>query len=303
MLSNIDLNTIEQFLGPHSKKTGSEYIWQCPYCNDKSKNNLMYNPKKNVIFCFADPGHSKLLLKDMWSSLKNQGNISPMRHVKPAVQEQKIKESSLSLVQIKRFKTYQYKCNQALLKNEPLLNVLYTKRGITKDTVKDCGIGVDIPQKRFSFPSIKFGCANEVIGFEYRPLSLSKHGLYREKGTPTGLVQINSISNNTVNLVILEGYLDSYLFYQHLKKLGQEQFYHVATPSNGVTSIQNHFDSICNMIGRYKNVYLYLDSDAAGEKAMLNLKQKYSQIQTFSMTCGCKDFNEHYLKCLKGKTP
>lgn len=301
MLDNIVLSDLENILGPFLKKIGSEYIWQCPYCQDRNKNNLMYNSKKNVLYCFADSNHSKLLLKDIWSSIKGQMKTLPAT-INP--KHQKVfNKTSISLIQIQNFKTYKRKCNETLLNNKALLNVLYKKRGITKDTAKDCGIGIDINKERFVFPSIKFGSKDEVIGFEYRSFDLSKKGLYREKRTPTGLVQINSIKNSTVNLVALEGYLDCYLFYQHIKALGQEQFYHIASPSNGVTSILRHFDSISNELDRYKNVYLYLDSDEAGKKAMFELKQKYPQTKTYSMTCGCKDFNEHYLKCLKGKTP
>lgn len=304
MLDNINLNMIETVLGPPLKKVGDEYLWQCPYCKDKGKDNILYNHKKNVIFCFADENHSKLLLKRIWSSLKEQGNVLPPNpRTKKTQTQEVVKDSSLSLIQIQKFKTNVINYNQELLKNKTMLEVIYEKRGITKDTIAECNIGLDMKNKRFTFPSVKFGSANEVIGFEYRRLDLSKIGLYREKGTPTGLVQINSISSDTVNLVVLEGYLDSYLFYQHLKALGQEKFYHVVTPSNGVTSILKYFDSISDKLNRYRNVYLYLDSDTAGEKAMLELKQKYPQIKTYSMTCGCKDFNEHYLKCLKGKIP
>lgn len=304
-LDNINLEVIEKFLGPPLKKVGSEYIWQCPICMDKSKDNLRYNPRKNILFCFADPNHSKLLLKKLWDNVKKQGKMLTIKHEDKEFpkQEEIVEETPLSIITIQKFKTYQYKCNRTLLNNKPLLKVLYKKRGITLDTVKDCCIGLDLQKERFVFPSVKFGSLNEVTGFEYRPLDLTKNGLFRERGTPTGLVQINSITNSTANLVVLEGYLDCYLFYQHIKALGQEQFYHIASPSNGVTSILRHFDSISDKLDRYKNVYLYLDSDEAGKKAMLELKQKYPQVETYSMACGCKDFNEHYLKCLKGKIP
>lgn len=300
MLNNIDLNSIVSILGPPLKKIGSEYMWQCPYCVDKSKNNLMYNSKKNLLFCFADSNHSRLLLKDIWQSLKKKGEKPKFNKTKKA---EIIQEISLSLIQIEKFKTYCYKCNKELLSCKKSLNILQDKRGITKETVRDCFIGVDKSKNRFVFPSVKYASRDEVIGFEYRPLNLSKKSLYREKCTPTGMVQINSHTSLTSILIIVEGYLDGYVLYQHLKKLKQHEFYHIITPSNGVTSALKHIEAVVPSFNKYKHTYAFLDSDGPGKDCMAKLQLKYPQIKPFIMTCGCKDFNEHYLKCLKGRIP
>ena len=41
----LTLDDIESLYGL-GKKVGNNYQWQCPYCNDKHKNNLSFNPTK-----------------------------------------------------------------------------------------------------------------------------------------------------------------------------------------------------------------------------------------------------------------
>ena len=54
---------------------------------------------------------------------------------------------------------------------------------------------------------------------------------------------------------------------------------------------------------KYKQIYLYVDNDKDGNKAAEQILDKYSQynIERIKLDCGCKDFNEHYLKCIKNK--
>ena len=95
---------------------------------------------------------------------------------------------------------------------------------------------------------------------------------------------------------MLEGFWDGYVFWQHLHEQGQNEFYHIITPSNGVGTViglLKDFD-----FSPYKKVILYLDSDEKGIKAMNEAKKLYPFIETVIMDCGCKDFNEHYLRCL-----
>ena len=52
---------------------------------------------------------------------------------------------------------------------------------------------------------------------------------------------------------------------------------------------------------RYKKFYLFIDNDDVSNNIKLQILEKYPQFEPINMNCGCKDFNEHYLKCIKGR--
>ena len=49
----------DYYIGEHS------YKWQCPYCKDTHRDNLIYDEAKGVIWCFANDEHAPKVLKDM----------------------------------------------------------------------------------------------------------------------------------------------------------------------------------------------------------------------------------------------
>lgn len=59
-------------------------------------------------------------------------------------------------------------------------------------------------------------------------------------------------------------------------------------------NVKEHFNKYCR-------IYLYLDTDDTGIAQMEKTKTKFSFVEIKTMSCGCKDFNEHYLKCIKGR--
>ncbi len=76
----------------------------------------------------------------------------------------------------------------------------------------------------------------------------------------------------------------------------------IVTPSNGVNSLLRHISQVD--FGKYRKYYLYLDNDEAGKAATDKILEKSPMFQPIFMKCGCKDFNEHYLKCIeKSITP
>ena len=45
----LTLNDIQEYLGQQGRKIGQEYVFMCPICQyRKGKDNLHYNPTKNV---------------------------------------------------------------------------------------------------------------------------------------------------------------------------------------------------------------------------------------------------------------
>ena len=156
-------------------------------------------------------------------------------------------------------------------------------------------------KKRWVIPTFQYSTerANTILGFEYRPFNFSKDGLTREKGTPTGLAMINSYKPTMEVLAVVEGYFDGYALYQHLKEQKQIQYYHIVTPSNGIQSLLKHISQVD--FSKYKRFYLYVDNDEEGNKVAEKIMAKYPIFERVTATCGCKDFNEHYMKCIKGK--
>ena len=282
----LDLEVLTAYLGEPEKAKGNKYYWQCPECkrtgDDNHKDNAVYNKDKNNFRCYASDDHTQTILKTVFSKYYNEH-----REVLSAKQ----KEKNMQLTT---------RWHKELSKNVQRQNFLLEKRGLTKDTIIDCSIGVTnlfytIPMFRYNTEDIK-----EVFGFEYRPLDFNKDGMRHSKKCETTMAQINMYANQPY-LVILEGFIDSLIFYQYLKEIGEIHNFHIVTPSNGVGTVCKCVDDIASDLYVYKKVFAYLDNDTAGMEAFENLKLKYNFIQPIVTDCGCKDFNEHYLKCLKNR--
>ena len=268
------------------------------FCGDTGRDNLVFKSSNNTVYCYGNETHSPALLKDIFSKNKDRlvifkNTAKRSTPAKPVITEEKHQEFSL----------YMLKCNDELLNNTTALSFLLKKRGINKDTVEYCKIGINTNKHRWVFPTFEYTCKDVglIAGFEYRPSDLSKKGLYREKNTPTCMAMINVYTPDKKCLAILEGYLDAYAFTQHLKEQGQLENYHIATPSNGVSSIIKLIKEVDYNFNKYQRVYVYLDSDETSKPKMQEIKELYPFIETIIMTCGCKDFNEHYLKCISKK--
>ena len=195
-----------------------------------------------------------------------------------------------------------YFANLRLLEDEEMLDFLYKKRGITRTTVEKVKIGIE-EDRTWRIPTFRYSTdgKRQVMGFEYRPKDLSKVGLCREKNTPTGLAMINEYTENTEVLVIVEGYFDGYALLQHLNEQGIDEYYHILTPSNGVNSLYKYIPQID--FNKYKKHILFLDNDEAGENMSIKIKEAYPMFKIIKLVdCNCKDFNEHYLKCIKAHT-
>jgi len=295
-MAELSLDLVTEHLGKPVKNCSNRYYWQCPYCMDTGKDNLIYDEQKKVLWCFANNKHSANILKDLFS----KGNITKNTYKKPAVNPQPCKPQ-ITKERQEEFFLYMLKCNDELLKDKKALQYLYDKRGIDSNTVGFCGIGIDKIKRRWVFPTFEYGCETiiRIVGFEYRPPDLSKNGMYREKDTPTCMAMVNAYTPDTKALAILEGYLDAYAFTQHLKGQEQLEYYHIATPSNGVSSIIKLIKEIDFNFNNYQKIYVYLDSDDVSKPKMQEIKELYPYIDIKIMTCGCKDFGEHYLRCLK----
>ncbi len=288
----LDLNKIISILGDY-KKSGNEYLFQCPYCMDKSKNNFSYNIKKNFLWCFASNGeHSKRWLREVYNKNFSFSNMDSNYKLN----SQNIKNINYGAINLEnnyRNATYY---NNTLLNSQKYLDLLFAKRGLNKSTVKDCYIGVNTKRKNFIFPSIKYDLTSSnlnIVNFEYRQLDLSKNGLYKQKGGLNGLMQINNYNKFTENLIILGGYIDCYSFYQYLCEQNKEKFYHIITSSNGEPSTLKYLEENEKYLSCYKKHYLCLDNDLTGIETMKKIIIKYPFFEALELPKGVKDFNEY----------
>ena len=292
--NNLKLELLTAVLGEPEKQSGDEYLWQCPLCKDTGRDNLKFNAVKGILWCFANESHAPQILKEILK--KDRINL------KPANADYNRKDRYKHIFSIQKqieFKIYMQECNEKLLTIDILPSILLKKRGLNLSTARDVKLGVDMNKKRWVIPTFQYSTerANTILGFEYRPYNFSKDGLIRSKGTPTGLAMINSYKPTTEILAVVEGYFDGYALYQHLKEQKQIQYYHIVTPSNGIQSLLKHISQVD--FSKYKQFYLYVDNDEEGNKVAEKIMAKYPIFERVTTTCGCKDFNEHYLKCIK----
>ena len=52
---------------------------------------------------------------------------------------------------------------------------------------------------------------------------------------------------------------------------------------------------------KYKKFELFIDNDKTSCPIANKIIEEYPLFHQVELKCGCKDFNEHYLKCIKQK--
>lgn len=305
----LTLEMCQEYLGTPIRTVNNEVEWQCPICasngGDTHKDNLKFNKIKNVLHCFADDEHSRVILSDMfkqewekvraWNAANKNLTLDAIREELSETDKNNTYEANITYISL----------TQEMLKHDAsglLLENLMYHRGLTLDTALDVGLGYDDIEHHWVIPTVKYSTSinqedYKVIGFEYRPMDFDKSGLRREKGGETALAMISPFTDKTEAIAIVEGYFDGYALYQHLKELNQLDYYHIVTCSNGVSSLVKQVAEI--NFTKYKKHYLFIDNDEAGRKAADEILTKYPFIVDITLTCGCKDFNEHYMKCIK----
>lgn len=295
-MKNINIDTLIQFLGEPEKQIGNEYIWQCPYCKDSGRDNLKFNITKGILWCFANETHAPKIIGEISKNSKVACDFKAKSRENNNLEKYK---DVFSLSKQLEFRAYMSSCNNTLMCSESYLLSLKRSRGISSATVKRVKLGIDLNKKRWVIPTFQYSTEHSrfILGFEYRPLTFSKIGLNREINTPTGLAMINSYSKDTEVLVIIEGYFDGYALLQYLIENQQDRYYHIVTPSNGVTSLLKFIPQI--HFSKYKKFYLYIDNDDAGNCVACKILEKYPMFDRIISNYGCKDFNEYYLKCVK----
>lgn len=308
----LTLNDITDHLGQHRTKIGTELIWQCPICMDKSKDNLHYNPNKNILWCFANEEHSKVILSEIMKKKyekKKMSNVEMPMYVK--CQEQ--------------YLMYQILCNEALLgkfnkdwisalnnagmledneyefylnlinsdKPQKAREYLKQQRGINTSTIEQTGLGFDFYARKWVIPIFDMSC--NLVGFRYRGALFSEKKVWTEKGTPKTLARFYG-ADTAKTCYCVEGEWDSLIMVQWLLENNQKDFI-VVSPSNGASSLLSVIPQL--QLNKFDKIKLILDNDNAGDKATEEVIKKYPMIidsRDFLKNSGIKDINDYYLR-------
>ena len=293
-LENVTLADIREVLGQNGKKSGSNWVFQCPICRDSSADNLVVKGNGAYIHCF--------------SCANNEGGRYILTEIEKKRAQEREKEKLVTGTERLRFLDkelqeqyieYMWIANDLLLKNQELLDFLYEKRGIDRQTVFDCGIGFDDTENHWVIPIFSLTYDAMIMGFEYRLKHFGKYAngskVRREKGYITDICKVWG-RDKAKTLIIAEGFWDAYCLHQYLRNLGDDD-HTIYSCSNGVTSLVNVMNRIC--FANFNEVKLILDTDEAGSKVTNEIINRYPFIQDkreFLFKGDYKDVNEWLLK-------
>lgn len=273
---DITLEELEHFLGSYKKK-GQHYYFQCPYCMDKHKDNMIYTPSKNLLKCFRDDEHSKQILSEI-----NKKKYADKIDV--SIPQYLNKQSE--------YLSYMLKSNEYLLSNDKALAYLQKTRGINKDTVEKVGMGFDKENNKWVIPIFD---DTYLIGFEYRGADFKHKKIWREKDTKRCLAYVwGKTKNNT--LIICEGFCDAYVCTQMLVEHDKHKETTVASVSNGVNGTLAIMPEI--KFNNFDTIKLMLDNDEAGDLMTERVLKQYPFVvdaRGFLKKYHVKDVTDYYL--------
>lgn len=288
---DIELSDIVNVLGQPTKKSGHQYYFQCPVCKsrgeDSSRDNLLFNDNKRVLKCFACDDGAKEVLR-----LINQNKTRNTRSAGYNPEQTKIKPKWYELNKDNLLEYLFESIEELDLTAKNYLN----NRCISLKTAELCGIGSDTNPNMVSighsitFPMFSMNNNEQLVGFELRQLG-SKKIIKHTLDSPTCICAIYG-KTNANNLFITEGFIDAYSL---LELLGDKADKHndlIATGSHGCKSILPSLSGID--FSNYKNYYLLLDNDEAGEEATRSIISEYPFFKDKrDLLRGCKDINEY----------
>lgn len=278
MYNNLTLYQVTSILGEPTGKQGGEYVWQCPYCMDSHKDNMRFNERKGLLWCFADPEHSKEVLKKM---NRKESDYKPVANSVPkwvTMQE--------------KYVEYMAQCNWDLLENQEMLDYVYKKRGLSKKVIDLVGMGFDSEANQFVIPI--FGLKEDMItDFELRAYG-DKKIISRVGGGHNTVAKIYGVSK-AKTLYITEGFLDGYALLQYLFDKNQEDFA-IYSCSHGAESLLKCLPAV--NFSNFEEIKLMLDADEAGDKATKAILEYYPFIKDsrkFLFDAKVKDVGEWVL--------
>ena len=271
---DIELNEIRKVLGRETKEKYGPYYFRCPECASKGKDtkgdNLVFNSSNGKLRCFGCGEGQYKVLSLINEERKKNGYWQQERFNKK--EDPETKKPLWYEINKEELFIYQVEAQEELLEAEPVIEWLYKKHGINRQTIEDCGIGLDADKNAVCFPIYSISHEQQLVGFEYRAIGENKK-IWRTPQAPACLATVYG-SPKAKNIIILEGYKDAYCLKQMLELQNKAKDYYILTPANGVADIINHLASVD--FTKYKTCYLLLDNDAAGDKATEEILEQYN---------------------------
>ena len=312
----LTLNDIQEYLGQTGKKQGDEIVFGCGICQlsggDVHSDNLKWNTKKNVLYCFKDSEHSKIIMSEIMKK-KHESKRMENKEIPAYIKNQE------------KYLYYMELCNSALLgtltkdwidavneqdmfeDNEynfylDLINTdepqkkrtdLKEQRGINTSTIEQTGLGFDFKARKWVIPIFDMSC--NLVGFRYRGALFSEKKVWTEKGTPKTLARFYG-ADTAKTCYIGEGEWDCIVLVQWLLENNQKDFM-VVSPSNGASSLLSVIPQL--QLNKFEQIKLIMDNDTAGDKATEEIIKKYPMVidsRGFLKQSEIKDINDFYLK-------
>ncbi|MGM9544525.1 MAG: toprim domain-containing protein [Romboutsia timonensis] len=291
-MGNITLEQIMSVCGNYTIKNGYNYNFPCPCCrqegHDSKGDNLVYNSTKGIIKCFFDDSHTLQVL-----DLINKNSEHKNYKVTNKTKEIPIWERNQD-----KYIEYLGLAQNVLLNRPDLLDFIYNKRGLRKETLDLCGVGFDDTENCFVIPIISLK-VNKIVDFELREYSKVKK-IRRVGGGSATIAKIYG-KDKSDTLYICEGFIDAITLVQWLLDKKQDNFT-VYSCSSGVSSLFNCLSEI--NFSNFKNIKLILDNDEAGDKATENIILNYHFIKDcrqFLINKNIKDVNNYYVKYIRNE--
>lgn len=276
---DIDINELREVLGYETRAKYGTYYFRCPECaslgKDTKGDNLVFNSSNGKLRCFGcGDGQYKVLGMINENRKKNgywnQENFDKRQQKKEEIKKQEKKPLWFE-VNREELLQYNFEATEELLEAEPVVEWLYNKHGINRQTIEDCGIGLDCDKNAVCFPIYSIMHEQMLVGFEYRLIG-DKKQIWRTPQAPACLASIWG-RKAAPNIIICEGFKDAYCLKQMLELQNKAGDYYILTPANGVADILNHLPLID--FSQYKTSYLLLDNDSAGDKATNEILEQY----------------------------
>ena len=272
---DIDISELRTVLGSETRSKYGTYYFRCPECASRGKDtkgdNLVFNSSNGKLRCFGCGEGQTTVLRMINEYRQKTGYWNKPHKDGKIIEKEEPKQTWYELNKNELFQ-YMIEANEELLDAAPVVDWLERKHGINRKTIIDCMIGMDEDKNAVCFPIISTSHAQQLVGFEYRLIGEEKK-IWRTKQAPSCLAAIYG-RETAKNIIICEGYVDSYCFKQFLEKIGKANDYRILTPAHGCGDIINHLQDID--FSRYKTCYLLLDNDEAGDKATNEILEQYN---------------------------
>jgi len=276
MSNKVSLNELISVLGQPEKRQGTYYYWQCPSCNDNSRDNLVFNEQVAIFMSHCCLGKGS---KEVYAKIMQARKTTNQPVVIKRTQEEIVINHWANI--------------SRLNENTKAQNYFFKKRGISPQAQDDLQIGLTV-DKRWSFP---ISNKDEMAGFEFRD-SLLLSG--KEKNITKELIQHNFLASiiheEAKKLIVLEGFIDAYSFYEYLLKRGMQYDYHIMCVVNGCQDLPKLINTIKSY--NYDEIIILFDNDERGRDAVAKASEVASfRFKRLLVPCDCcKDMNEFLLK-------